>query len=52
MKFVRKVLVAAAAFGMGMAIAGCNTTKGVGQDVKAAGSGLENAAERNGAHPD
>jgi predicted small secreted protein len=29
---------------------GCNTTKGAGQDIKAAGKGIENAADRNGAN--
>lgn len=32
-----------------LAIAGCNTTKGVGQDIENAGEGLKNSAERNGA---
>jgi predicted small secreted protein len=52
MKIIGRMLAAAAVCGMALAVAGCNTTKGVGQDVKAAGSGLENAAERSGAHND
>lgn len=28
-------------------MAACNTFEGVGQDVKAAGSGIENAAEKS-----
>ena len=28
------------------ALAGCNTVKGVGQDVQRAGSAIENAAEK------
>jgi predicted small secreted protein len=28
-------------------LAGCNTTAGLGEDLEAAGSGLERAAERN-----
>src|SRR6185436_11176459 len=28
-------------------LSACNTTEGVGRDVKAAGQGIENAAERN-----
>lgn len=31
-----------------LALAGCNTVKGVGQDVQKAGSGLQNAAESTG----
>jgi predicted small secreted protein len=27
----------------------CNTTKGVGQDIEAVGSGIESSADRNGA---
>jgi predicted small secreted protein len=28
----------------------CNTTKGAGQDIKAAGTGIQNSAERHGAN--
>ncbi len=31
------------------ALAGCNTIKGVGQDVKAGGAAIEKAAEKSGA---
>jgi predicted small secreted protein len=30
-------------------IAACNTTKGAGRDIEAAGAGLKSSAERNGA---
>ena len=33
-----------------LAAGGCNTTKGAGRDLKAAGQGIENSAERNGAN--
>jgi predicted small secreted protein len=29
--------------------AACNTTKGAGKDIEAAGEGLQNSADRNGA---
>ncbi len=29
-----------------LACAACNTTEGVGKDIKAAGKGIENAADR------
>jgi predicted small secreted protein len=32
-----------------LTIPGCNTTKGVGKDVKALGEGVEKAADENGA---
>lgn len=32
-----------------LALAGCNTVKGVGQDVEKAGSGIQNAADSTGA---
>src|SRR5262245_34817341 len=44
MKLLRNLAIAAVACGIGLAIAGCNTTRGVGQDVQAAGRGVENAA--------
>ncbi len=30
----------------GAALSGCNTTEGVGKDIKAAGNGIENAADK------
>ncbi len=38
-------LLAAAAI-----LAACSTTKGLGQDIENAGSGLKHSAERNGAN--
>ncbi len=31
---------------LGFALAGCNTVKGIGQDVQRAGSAVENAAKK------
>jgi predicted small secreted protein len=33
-----------------VALTACNTTRGVGEDIEAAGSGIKNSAERNGAN--
>jgi predicted small secreted protein len=30
-------------------MAACNTTKGAGKDIEAAGAGIKNSADRNGA---
>lgn len=41
------VFVVLAAFAVsGAALSGCNTTEGVGKDIKAAGKGIENAADK------
>jgi predicted small secreted protein len=32
-----------------LVLAACNTTKGAGKDIEAAGTGIKNAADRNGA---
>ena len=34
------------------AAAGCNTTKGFGQDLQSGGESLEHSAEKNGARKD
>jgi hypothetical protein len=46
MKRTLTTLVIAASL---LALAACNTTKGVGTDIEKAGEGLKNSAERNGA---
>ena len=40
------LLLLAAAF-VTMSVTACNTTEGAGQDLKNAGQGIENAADRN-----
>jgi len=42
-----KSLVALLVLGGVLTMAGCNTMRGVGQDMSAAGSGIENSAEKN-----
>jgi predicted small secreted protein len=42
--FNRSLIVLAAAFVLMAGLPGCNTTEGVGKDVKAAGAGIEGAA--------
>lgn len=49
MKAIASVLLLVIGCGCVASLAGCNTTKGVGQDVQAAGNGIENAAKDNGA---
>jgi predicted small secreted protein len=49
MKKTTKVIAIIAASVVAIALAACNTTKGLGTDIKSAGSGLEGSAERNGA---
>jgi predicted small secreted protein len=44
-KFVSMIALAA----LVTVLAACNTTKGVGTDIKKAGEGLKGSAERNGA---
>jgi entericidin B len=50
MKLVRTLTVAALLCGVAVAIAGCNTTKGAGEDLSAAGQGISNSAEKHGAN--
>jgi len=42
---MKKVLGLTALLGVAITVAGCNTVAGVGQDVKATGQGVENAAK-------
>jgi len=49
MKMVLRVAVVGLAVAAALAVGACNTTKGVGQDIESAGSGIKNSAERNGA---
>jgi predicted small secreted protein len=46
MKTIAKLLALSFAIGSLFALSGCNTVKGVGQDVQKAGSAIENAAEK------
>ena len=46
MKTIAKLLALSFAISSLFALAGCNTVKGVGQDVQKAGSAIENAAEK------
>ncbi len=40
------VAALAALFGLlGLSLTGCNTTEGVGQDIEAAGEGIQDAAD-------
>ena len=41
-----KTTIATFIVGLSLLLAGCNTVKGVGQDVQKAGSVLENAAKK------
>jgi predicted small secreted protein len=43
----KRLLCALAAMGVFAAVTGCNTIEGMGQDVKAAGNGIEHSAERH-----
>jgi entericidin B len=49
MKKTTKVIAIVAACVVVIALAACNTTKGLGTDIQKAGTGLEGSAERNGA---
>ncbi|AVS73540.1 entericidin A/B family lipoprotein [Paracidovorax cattleyae] len=40
-----KTLTALSALALGLLLAGCNTVKGMGQDVQRAGSAIERAAK-------
>ena len=44
---LRKIAALLALCGMAAVGAGCNTVAGAGADVKAAGAGIEKAAEKN-----
>ena len=43
---IRKLAALAALAGMVVVISACNTVEGAGKDVKAAGQGIEKAAEK------
>ena len=42
----KKIAAMLAAVAMVMGLAACNTVKGVGKDVEAAGEGVQNASDR------
>lgn len=44
-----RIVVGLALAALAAALAGCNTTKGLGTDVEKAGEALKGSAERNGA---
>jgi predicted small secreted protein len=48
---VRFFLAAALMTTFCAALPACNTTKGAGQDMKAAGQSIENSADKHGANP-
>jgi predicted small secreted protein len=43
----KRVLIAAALLALTGLVQACNTVEGAGQDVKAAGQGIENEARKN-----
>ena len=43
---MKSTILASFVLGFALLLAGCNTVKGVGQDVQKAGSVLENAAKK------
>ncbi|MFO0832322.1 MAG: entericidin A/B family lipoprotein [Phycisphaerales bacterium] len=45
MKTHIRIVMVLSAFIAALAVAACNTTEGVGKDVKAAGEGIEDAAK-------
>ncbi len=44
---VKRIIVASAVAVSVLALNACNTTEGVGKDIKSAGKGLEEAAQEN-----
>ncbi|MGP8471981.1 entericidin A/B family lipoprotein [Burkholderia sp. PR2] len=44
-KLIARLVAALALAGLGVGLAGCNTVRGFGQDVNAAGNALQRAAE-------
>ena len=44
---MRKLAVLAVMMGFALGLAACNTIEGAGKDVKAAGQGIEKAAEKS-----
>ena len=49
MKRLITVLSTLAVITLGLALPGCNTTKGFGKDVESVGTSMKDSAERNGA---
>ncbi len=49
MRAVATILLALALCAVFLSLSACNTTRGVGQDIEAAGAGLKNSAEKTGA---
>jgi predicted small secreted protein len=49
MKLVIKSTLVLSFLAVALLATACNTTKGAGKDIEAAGEGLQNSAERNGA---
>ena len=43
----KRFMCALAGLGFIAALAGCNTVEGMGQDMKAAGNGIEKSADRH-----
>jgi entericidin B len=43
----RKLVALLSLIGVALALAACNTVEGAGKDVKATGSAIEKAADRN-----
>ena len=43
----RKLVALLSLFGVALALAACNTVEGAGKDVKATGTAIEKAADRN-----
>jgi len=44
-KLIARLVAALALAGLGFGLAGCNTVRGFGQDVNAAGNALQRAAD-------
>jgi len=49
MKLIIKSTLALSLLAVLVFVTACNTTKGAGKDIEAAGEGLQNSADRNGA---
>jgi predicted small secreted protein len=51
MKALSAMLAVAMLMVFGLTIPGCNTTKGVGQDMQSGGQSIEKSADQHGAQP-
>jgi predicted small secreted protein len=51
MKALSAMLAVAMLMVFGLTIPGCNTTKGVGQDMQSGGQSIEKSADQHGATP-